>query len=92
MWFLVGVGACLMAGLFTRLACLLGVGVPGDDVPAYPPFPWYPLPPRTEGNPVFINKNVIEAIALLHIATFPTGSWLGLDALVSRMFRRRREA
>ena len=26
MWFLVAVGACLMAGLFTRLACLLGAG------------------------------------------------------------------
>ena len=23
----------------------------------HPPFPWLPLPPNTEGNPLFINKN-----------------------------------
>ena len=68
MWFLVAVGACLMAGLFTRLACLLGAGFLVMTYLAYPPFPWYPLPPNTEGNPVFINKNVIEALALLALA------------------------
>lgn len=90
MWFLVGIGTCLMAGLFTRLACLLAVGFLTMTYLAHPPFPWYPLPPNTEGNPVFINKNVIEAIALLVIATFPTGKWMGLDALLSRVFCRSR--
>lgn len=90
MWFLVAVGACLMAGLFTRLACLLAVGFLTMTYLAHPPFPWYPLPPNTEGNPVFINKNVIEALALLVIATFPTGKWMGLDALLSRVFCRSR--
>lgn len=85
MWFLVGVGACLMGGLLTRIACVLAAGFLVMTYLAHPPFPWYPLPPNTEGNPVFINKNVIEAIALLTIATFPTGRWLGLDALVSRV-------
>ncbi len=90
MWFLVAVGACLMAGLFTRLACVLGAGFLVMTYLTYPPFPWYPLPPNTEGNPVFINKNVIEALALLALASFPTGRWLGLDALVSRIFGRTR--
>lgn len=85
MWFLVGVGACLMGGLLTRLACVLAAGFLVMTYLAHPPFPWYPLPPNTEGNPVFINKNVIEAVALLTIATFPTGRWLGLDALLSRV-------
>ncbi|HYH64144.1 MAG TPA: DoxX family protein [Urbifossiella sp.] len=85
MWFLVGVGACLMGGLLTRLACVLAAGFLVMTYLAHPPFPWYPLPPNTEGNPVFINKNVIEAVALLTIATFPTGRWLGLDALPSRV-------
>ncbi len=88
MWFLVGVGACLMAGLFTRLACLFAAGFLIVTYLTYPPFPWYPLPPNTEGNPIFINKNIIECLALLALACMPTGRWLGLDAIVLRPFCR----
>jgi uncharacterized membrane protein YphA (DoxX/SURF4 family) len=92
MWFLVAVGACLLAGLFTPVACLLGAGFLVTTYLLHPPFPWYPLPPNTEGNPLFVNKNVIECLALLAIATFPTGRWMGLDALLCRCARGRREA
>ncbi|HEX4613588.1 MAG TPA: DoxX family protein [Urbifossiella sp.] len=88
MWFLMAVGGCLMAGLFTRLVCVLGTGFLVVTYLAHPPFPWYPQPPNTEGNPLFINKNVIEALALLAVASFPTGRWLGLDALISKVFCR----
>ncbi len=84
MWFLVVVGAFLMCGLFTRVACVVAAGFLVMTYLAHPAFPWYPLPPNTEGNPVFINKNVIEALALLALACYPTGRWLGLDALVLR--------
>lgn len=86
MWFLVVVGACLLFGLFTRVACVFAAGFLVMTYLAHPAFPWYPLPPNTEGNPVFVNKNVIEAIALLALACYPTGRWLGLDALVLRPF------
>lgn len=89
MWFLVAIGTCLMAGLFTRLACLLGAGFLVMTYLAYPPFPWYPIPPNTEGNPIFVNKNVIECLALLALASMPTGRWMGLDALIARMMGRR---
>jgi uncharacterized membrane protein YphA (DoxX/SURF4 family) len=85
MWFIAGIGACLMAGLLTRLACILGAGFLVMTYLAHPAFPWLPLPPNTEGNPVFINKNIIEALALLTLATFPTGRWLGIDALLGRL-------
>lgn len=85
MWFIAIVGACLMGGLLTRVACLAGTAFLVLTYLTHPPFPWFPLPPTTEGNPVFINKNVIEALALLAIATFPTGRWLGLDALLGRI-------
>ncbi len=84
MWFLVAVGVMLMGGLFTRVACVMAAGFLMMTYLAHPAFPWYPLPPNTEGNPVFINKNVIEAIALLALACYPTGRWLGLDAIVLR--------
>jgi uncharacterized membrane protein YphA (DoxX/SURF4 family) len=86
MWFLVVVGTFLMGGLFTRLACVMAAGFLVMTYLAHPAFPWHPLPPNTEGNPVFINKNVIEALALLTLACYPTGRWLGLDALVLRPF------
>ncbi|VTR95409.1 Uncharacterized protein OS=Planctomyces limnophilus (strain ATCC 43296 / DSM 3776 / IFAM 1008 / 290) GN=Plim_3766 PE=4 SV=1: DoxX [Gemmata massiliana] len=86
MWFLVVVGSCLMAGLLTRLACVMAAGFLVMTYLAHPAFPWYPLPPNTEGNPLFINKNVIEALALLALACYPTGRWLGLDAIVLRPF------
>ncbi|MBA4065260.1 MAG: hypothetical protein C0501_16415 [Isosphaera sp.] len=91
MWFLVVVGACLLAGLFTPVACVLGAGFLVTTYLLHPPFPWYPLPPNTEGNPLFVNKNVIECLALLVVATFPTGRWMGLDALLCRCVRGRRE-
>jgi uncharacterized membrane protein YphA (DoxX/SURF4 family) len=86
MWFLVAVGAALMAGLFTRLACVTATGFLVMTYLTHPAFPWYPQPPNTEGNPLFINKNVIEALALLTLACYPTGRWLGLDAVVLRPF------
>jgi len=91
MWFLVAVGAGLMAGLVTRVMCVLGAGFLLMTYLAHPAVPWYPLPPNTEGNPVFINKNIIECIALLALASMPTGRWLGLDALLMRLFFRGKE-
>lgn len=82
MWFIAVVGACILFGLFTRLACLFAAGFLIMTYLIHPPFPWYPLPPNTEGNPIFINKNVIECLALLVLACYPTGRWLGLDAIV----------
>ena len=82
MWTITIVGACLLLGFFTPIACLVGAAFLVLTYLTHPPFPWYPLPPNTEGNPLFINKNVIECVALLVIASFPTGRWMGLDALL----------
>ncbi len=86
MWFLVVVGSFLLAGFLTRLSCLLAAGFLIMTYLAHPAFPWYPLPPNTEGNPVFVNKNIIECLALFALACYPTGRWLGLDAIVLRPF------
>lgn len=86
MWFLVTVGTFIMVGFLTRLSCFLAAGFLVMTYLAHPAFPWYPLPPNTEGNPVFINKNIIECFALLSLACMPTGRWLGIDALVYRVF------
>ena len=87
MYAITAIGACLLFGLFTPLACLGGAGFLVLTYLTHPPFPWYPLPPNTEGNPLFVNKNVIECLALLVIAVHPTGRWLGLDAILCQLFK-----
>lgn len=85
-WGITAIGAGLLLGLFTRVWCLAGAGFLVMTYLSHPTVPWLPLPPMTEGNPLFINKNLIEALALIALATFPTGRWLGLDALVACAF------
>jgi uncharacterized membrane protein YphA (DoxX/SURF4 family) len=78
-------GACLMLGLFTRLSCLLAAGFLVMTYLIHPPFPWLPSAPNNEGYYLFVNKNVIECLALLALATTTSGRWLGLDALIHWM-------
>jgi uncharacterized membrane protein YphA (DoxX/SURF4 family) len=86
-------GACLIVGLFTRTACLLSAAFLVMTYLCMPPFPWLPSAPNNEGYYLFINKNVIEALALLALATTTSGRWLGLDALIHWMlFGGRRPA
>lgn len=93
MWGLTAVGVCLLLGLFTRTACLGGAALLLLFYLAMPPFPWLPLNPRAEGHYLFINKNLIELLALLALATTRSGRWLGLDGLIQFLspWRRRSE-
>ena len=54
-----------------------------------PAFTWLPEPPQNEGNYVFVNKNVVEMMALLVIAATPSGRWFGGDAFLSWLFCRK---
>ena len=92
-WGLVVIGACLMLGFFTRLSAFLGAVFLAMLYVAMPPLPWVPEVTRTEGKYLFVNKNLVEMLALLVLATSRTGYWVGLDGLVSYFnpFRRRAE-
>jgi uncharacterized membrane protein YphA (DoxX/SURF4 family) len=79
-WGLTIVGACLLLGLFTRTNCLLAAGFLLLTYLAVPPLPWLPTPPNVEGYYLYINKNLIELVALLALATTASGRWFGLDA------------
>jgi uncharacterized membrane protein YphA (DoxX/SURF4 family) len=86
-------GACLILGLFTRLSCVLTAGFLLMTYLCMPPFPWLPSAPNNEGYYLFVNKNVIEMLALLALATTASGRWLGLDAAIHWMlFGRGRPA
>src|SRR5262249_4754514 len=79
---LTAVGACLLLGLFTRAACLGGAAFLLMFYLTMPALPWVPENLRTEGHYYYINKNLIEMLALLALATTHSGRWLGLDGLL----------
>ncbi len=82
------IGSCLLIGLFTRTNCVLAAGFLAMTFFLYPPFPWLPQPPNNEGSYLYVNKNVVEMLALLVLATTASGRWFGLDALLHRLFHR----
>jgi thiosulfate dehydrogenase [quinone] large subunit len=52
---------------------------------AHPAFPWLPQSP-SEGSYWLVNKNLIEAAALLVLALFPTEKRFGIE----RMFKTKK--
>jgi len=89
---LVLVGGLLLLGFLTRSACVAGALFLLLFFLAMPPFPGWPENPRAEGHYLFINKNIIEMLALLALATTRSGRWVGLDGLVQFLSPRRRHA
>lgn len=91
-WGLTIAGACLLLGLFTPLAALAGAGFLAMFYFAMPPWPGLPSPPNVEGHYWIVNKNLVEMLACLVIATTPNGLWIGLDALLFGWIGRGRGA
>jgi uncharacterized membrane protein YphA (DoxX/SURF4 family) len=87
MWGLLILGPLLILGLGTRMAAIAGAVMVMSFYLVIPPWPGVPQPPGPEHSLV-VNKNLIEVLALLVIASFPTGTWFGVDAIFYRLFRR----
>ncbi len=82
-------GACLIIGLFTPLACIVAFLLLLSFYLAMPPLPWLIDNPRAEGHYIIINKNIIEMIGLLVLASTQSGRWCGLDGLIRFPFRKK---
>jgi uncharacterized membrane protein YphA (DoxX/SURF4 family) len=89
MWGLLALGGLLIIGLATRLAALGGAVMLTMFYLVMPPWPGVPEAPGATEHSLIVNKNLIEAIALLAIAALPTGSWFGVDGIFRWMFRSR---
>jgi len=87
MWGLLILGTLLLVGLGTRLAAIAGAVMLMSFYLVVPPWPGVIQPPGPEHS-FIVNKNLIEALALIAIAALPTGSWFGLDGLVRKLFKR----
>jgi uncharacterized membrane protein YphA (DoxX/SURF4 family) len=89
MWSLTILGVALMAGLFSRLSALGAAGLLLLFYLPMPPWPGVPEPPGPEHS-LYVNKNLIEFIACLALASMPTGRWIGIDAFIRRFIFRRK--
>lgn len=86
-WSLLIIGGLLIAGLFTRSAAVAGALLLTSFYLVVPPWPGVEQPPGPEHN-LFVNKNAIEALALLALACLPTGRWFGLDGMAAVLARK----
>ena len=84
-------GALLILGFLTRPAAFFGAVMLVMFYLPTAPLPGVYLPPAIAGNEhsFIVNKNLIEAIALLAIAALPTGSWFGVDGIFRWLFKRK---
>lgn len=76
---LISIGLALMLGLFTPIAGLAAAGQLAMFYLASPPWPGYPAA-SLGGHFLFVDRNLIEMIAALLIASTASGRWAGLDA------------
>ena len=84
-------GGCLILGLFTRFSAIMAAVMLFMFYVAMPPWPGVPEIPGPEHS-FIVNKNFIEVIALLAIASLPSGRWFGADSIVQRIRLKRKQA
>jgi thiosulfate dehydrogenase [quinone] large subunit len=88
-WGLTAIGLGLILGCFTRLASASGVLVILLFYLCNPPFVGYYYSTPTEGSYLIVNKNLVEAAALVVILVTDSGRAAGLDRLIHRLTARR---
>ena len=83
-WGLAIIGLALVLGLFTRAALLVGMLFLALYFLSHPPLISvdYALP--SEGNYLWVNKTLIELIAMGVLLAFPVSHIVGLDRLIAK--------
>lgn len=86
-WGLIAIGSGLILGLFTRVAAISGAILLFVYYLNNPPLIGLEYSVPTEGSYLVVSKTLIEAVALVVLAVFPSGMFAGLDILLCR-FRK----
>ena len=81
-WGLVLIGAGLILGLFTRVATISGMILLAFYYLSHPPILGVTYAIPSEGNYLWINKNLIELLTLWVILLFPTWTTIGVDRFI----------
>lgn len=91
-WGSMVLGLLLMVGLFTRTATVLAAALLAASVLARPPLPISgALAATLGGHEMYVNRTVIEILALLVSLSFDTGRIAGLDLLILQRRKSRPE-
>jgi thiosulfate dehydrogenase (quinone) large subunit len=88
-WGLIAIGLGLILGLFTRVAAISGAILLFVYYLNNPPLIGLEYSVPTEGSYLVVSKTLIESVALVVLAVFPSGMFAGLDILVSRYINRK---
>jgi thiosulfate dehydrogenase [quinone] large subunit len=83
-WGLITIGLGLILGLFTKAASIAGTSLLMLYYLFNPPFIGLGAAGPVEGHYLFVNKALIEAVALLLFAVFPVSRMYGLDILMKK--------
>ena len=78
-------GSCLLLGLLTRTAAVAGAAMLGLFYLAMPPLPGLAGTAQSYSHFLYVDHNLIEALALLVLATTHSGRWAGLDAVLHKL-------
>jgi thiosulfate dehydrogenase [quinone] large subunit len=78
-WGLILIGAGLILGLFTRIATIAGIVLLAFYYLSHPPVAGITYAIPSEGNYLWVNKNLLELFALWVVLVFPTWKQIGLD-------------
>jgi uncharacterized membrane protein YphA (DoxX/SURF4 family) len=85
-------GGLLLIGLFSRLSAFGAALLVASFYICNPAPPLGAGMPGDPGHYFYVNKELVECLAALVLATIPTGRWLGLDALIRGLLTRRLSA
>ncbi|MBK8088852.1 MAG: DoxX family membrane protein [Chitinophagaceae bacterium] len=78
-WGLIAIGSGLILGLFTRVAAISGALLLFMYYLNNPPLIGLEYSTPNEGNYLVVSKTLIESVALILLAVFPTSHIIGLD-------------
>jgi thiosulfate dehydrogenase [quinone] large subunit len=84
-WGLIAIGTGLILGLFTRVSAISGAVLLFIYYLNNPPLIGLEYSVPAEGSYLVVSKTLIESVALVALAVFPSGSFAGLDMLLSRI-------
>ena len=83
-WGLIAIGLGLMLGLFTRVASISGAVLLFIYYLNNPPLIGLEYTVPAEGSYLIVSKTLIESMALIVLAVFPSGYFAGLDMLIEK--------
>ena len=90
-WGLILIGLGLFFGLFTRLAAWSGAGLLLLYYLAHPPFTGLIEGSTVEGSYIWVNKNLIEMVALVLLSIVPIQWMFGADHLIQNRKKNKKE-